>query len=487
MLQEQSYRAQNNPDGGAPNRTAVGLGLGNPHFTDTYSQLTQLYTNQFQNIQQQMDGLQIAYENAVSEAIQNNDMTKVKSLQKTYETNMSTLVSANTQTYTDLVDLYKSAGGYQMTMESAQREAITSAYEGTASEPLARSVSTAIDNAGMSMVNKLLLREGVANQTVDLAPTLQYLQKFKDDGGILARLGIVTQKFGGVNTSKMASLASEMNDISAGQFTKNVATATTSTEAETILNGLIDARKAGGVGGVGATLKIENFFGKTENLSKLKELENDLSALKKYKDININILGEVYGAAEVAAITKDAKYFNALNKNNKITYTQTFDTYYNMIGSHEFDQMYISWAAGDGKNEKDKSPTGYVAWLARQATELQKQQDALNGGGDDGGAGDPQASFLDDIVKGIRDTLNWQQKLTLGWDASKKAIKDFFKSGKTGFVGLMENLTGQRVQDTLMQQLLGLTKEDYEAHKSELIDQYGKLTEFGNKFKGLIN
>jgi hypothetical protein len=242
---------------------------------------------------------------------------------------------------------------------------------------------------------------------------------------------------------------------------------------------MLSAGQASGVGGPNALNKIQNFYG--TNLDELKKFNSELDELKSKKDITLTVVGEVFGAEEVAAITKDAKYFKALNKNNKITYAQTFDTYYNMIGTHEFDQMYISWAAGDGKNEKDKSPTGYVAWLARKATELKKQQDALNSDNGDGTGGDPQASFLDDIVKGIRDTLNWQQKLTLGWDASKKAIQDFFKAGKTGFNGLMEKLTGQRVQDTLMQQMLGLSKEDYEAHKSELIDQYGKLTKFGQQ------
>ena len=446
---------------------------------------TTLVGNQLQNIQQQMDGLTIDYTNAMDEAIKNGaSQKKIKELTDAYTSTINSFGESQAEMYSGLVDNYKKAkdaGYYNYTMSNAQNDAITAAYKDTIQAGQAEEVKSLINSMNATDTTKLVIREAVANQSMQLGDIQQYLSKYGNDAKMMSRLGIVTGKFGGNIASNTAMLSSEMNTITANQFSKNVASSNDYIAAQNLVNGMIDARKAGGVGGAGATLKIENFFGKSENLAKLKELENDLSALKKYKDINIEILGKVYGAEEVAAITKDAKYFNALNKNNKITYTQTFDTYYNMIGSHEFDQMYISWAAGDGKNEKDKSPTGYVAWLARQATELQKQQDALNGGLDGNAGGEVQASFLDDIVKGIRDNVKGSQQLTLGWTASKKAIQDFFKTGMQGFNGLTQMMTKNKVQDTLMQQMLGLSKEDYEAHKAELVDKYGKLTKFGEQ------
>jgi len=446
---------------------------------------TTLVANQLQNIQLQMDGLTIDYTNSLDEAIKNGSSpSKIKQLTDSYNSTINTLAQSQTDIYNNLVQNYKDAkdaGYYNYTMSNAQNEAITSLYKDTNQAGQAEEVKKLINSMNAADTTKLIIREAVANGTMQLSDIQQYLTEYGNDAKMMSRLGIVTNKFGGNIASQTAMLSSGMNATSANDFSKNIALSKDYSAAQNTLNAIIEARKAGGVGGVGATAKIENFFGKSENLAKLKELGDDLSALKKYKEINIKILGKVYGAAEVAAITKDAKYFNSLNKDNKITYTQTFDTYYNMIGSKEFDQMYISWAAGDGKNEKDKSPTGYVAWLARQATELQKQQDALEGGGGGGGGGEVQASFLDDVVKGIRDNVNGSQKLTLGWTASKKAIQDFFAAGAKGFAGLTQMLTKNKVQDTLMQQMLGLSKEDYEAHKSELVDQYGKLTKFGEQ------
>jgi TP901 family phage tail tape measure protein len=446
---------------------------------------TTLVGNQLQNIQLQMDGLTVDYTNSLDEAIKNGSSpSKIKQLTDSYNSTINTLAQSQTDIYNNLVQNYKDAkdaGYYNYTMSNAQNDAITSLYKDTNQAGQAEEVKKLINNMNAADTTKLVIREAVANGTMQLADIQQYLTEYGNDAKMMSRLGIVTNKFGGNVASQTAMLSSEMNQTSANDFSKNIALSKDYNTAQNTLNAIIEARKAGGVGGVGATATIENFFGKSENFAKLKELGDDLSALKKYEEIDITVLGKVYGADEVAAITKDAKYFKGLNKNNKITYTQTFDTYYNMIGSHEFDQMYISWAAGDGKNEKDKSPTGYVAWLARQATELQKQQDALNGGGDGNGGGEVQASFLDDVVRGIRDNVKGSQRLTEGWTASKKAIQEFFKTGMQGFNGLAQMMTKNKVQDTLMQQMLGLSKEEYEAHKAELVDKYGKLTKFGEQ------
>jgi len=440
-----------------------------------------LVSNNIQNIQQQMDGFSIDLDNALADARNNNDEKRIKTLLTLQKETMNTLNDRMKAQYQLLIDSMNNGDVSFGDLNNASNTAIDNAYKGTAQEPQASTVKTLVENVDLSNANELAIKLAIANKSLDLSATQQYFNTFGNNSTMLARLGVTTQKFGGTLASQMASATGDMSASTAAHFTSGVAKSKTYEDANNLVSGMLSARQAAPVGGPNAIKHIEDFYG--SHLGELKKFNSELTELKNTKTITLPIIAKIYGAKEVAAMTKDAKYFNSLNKNNRIIYTQTFDTYFNMKADPEFIADWKVWQKGNGSEETDKTKEGYARWLARQATEQAKMNDALNGGANDGGKDTPQASFLDDIVKGIRDTINWRQKLTTGWTASKKAIEDFFKAGKTGFNGLMEKLTGQRVQDTLMKQMLGLSKEDYEAHKAELVDQYGKLTKFGQQIQ----
>jgi len=392
--------------------------------------------SQLENVQMQMDGLYIDYQTAMDEAIKNNDTNRIYFLNKKYKAGLNLLTKSSIDAYDSLISLYNSAGPNSGSVMDAQKAAIDAAFKGTTQEKQATQVKDLIDGLkNTSNINKLVLEASVANKSLDLNAAQTYLNKYQGDSTMVARLGTTIRNLGGTAGSDMAMLASEMNKTSANQFTKNIALAKNPLEAQTRLNAMMDVRRGGGVGGPGATENIENFFGKNINLGKLTAFENHINALRNSKEITLPVIAKIYGAQELSQMTADAQYIKSLNKDNKIVYTQTFDTYYNMIGDPKFYDQYTSWKNGEGKNIKPNDIVAYVRWLARQATEAAKVMSSINpAGGNGGNGGTPESSFLDAIVKTKRDIFDFKQALTTGFDASKAAIDKFKITGANGLM-----------------------------------------------------
>jgi TP901 family phage tail tape measure protein len=108
-----------------------------------------------------------------------------------------------------------------------------------------------------------------------------------------------------------------------------------------------------------------------------------------------------------------------------------------------------------------------------------------------GGGGTPK-SFLDDIVKGLRDTANAQTRVTEGFNASLRAITAFSKAGVAGLNGLSSQLRRAGASEPFIDLILGMDPKDWEREKRRLFNfnadgTVADLTAAGRAVQDAIN
>ena len=272
-----------------------------------------------------------------------------------------------------------------------------------------------------------------------------------------------------------------------------VSQAKTSTDAENILK-FVEA--AGTLGGVMQTdilvdvgLKDKNVMTDVQDM--LDTLDtNEVTTVEKA----INLIPNIINEGELQNFSSE--YFNSLgNETQQETYVRTISLIMEipdpeLVASADFQ----AWMGENGyKYPGDISlatlKSLYAEATAQTVTEANpvdvapKNKKSKTGGGGGGGV---QASFLDDIVSKMKQFVSISIPYTEGWDASRKAMENFFESGKIGYNGLSQTLLSAGANLTLIDAILGMSPEEYNKYIGQIFNG-NKLTAFGRQMQKALN
>ena len=164
-----------------------------------------IISNNLQLIQQQMDAFSIDIDNAITDATNNNQQSRLKTLFKLQKTTMnefSNQLQNNMQILQDSVN--KGYITYE-DLKNAQNTALDNAYKGTAQETQAATVKELINNAPATDISKIFIREALSNKSFDLSAFQSFYNNFANIPEMIDKLGNITKKFGGTLASQFAT------------------------------------------------------------------------------------------------------------------------------------------------------------------------------------------------------------------------------------------------------------------------------------------
>jgi hypothetical protein len=213
---------------------------------------------------------------------------------------------------------------------------------------------------------------------------------------------------------------------------------------------------------------------------------DEIKALPKGK-LSIDIVqnAKIMNPEEMAILRDDATYFNSItSREGQQIYLEYVSILAGTVESN--DPGFKAWLAAEGQQYAGQgayAQTKYIQWLAQRATTnligdntfvSTPETKTTSGSG-------PSASWLDDYVKGVRDLTDASQGLTVGYAASAKALDAFAKKGsdfKNKFAGMANNLYAAGISQDIIDNILGMPKEEAEKEMKRFFDKNGKITEF---------
>jgi TP901 family phage tail tape measure protein len=245
-----------------------------------------------------------------------------------------------------------------------------------------------------------------------------------------------------------------------------------------------------------------------EDLEALRGNLKEVDELIKNGDFNMEKLLTLDLDIDEAAfdvLKENAEFFDKLPANQKKVFTSVFLSVLDSIDAEDVDnemRRRASEAGGFGSayyQSMKNDPMGEDKVKAELAIERAKLfTDLLN---IDGGSGTPQkpagdggkkqTSFLDSMVKKVRDLFKATQKLTTGWADSKKALQGLNTElggniGKLfGGEGLSEKLRNAGVAESLIPGLMDLRDTDPKKFAELFVG--GKISGGLNEFGQLAN
>jgi hypothetical protein len=217
-----------------------------------------------------------------------------------------------------------------------------------------------------------------------------------------------------------------------------------------------------------------------ENPEKMLEFQQNITDLKNVQGatFDITVAQKILGPDLAKSLGEKSvgAFFKKYNKQNKIVFLSQFQQTMTMLQEGDVDMIksYNAWNASNGMK---KSYVDYAAW---QSDRTVTSQGVDNTGVSSGQTSatekqGPDPSFLDPYVESLRNASNFQQKLTVGFAASLKALRGQ-EGALTKFAGLAMRLKSSGADTNFIQAVLGGSQEDID----KIINRTtGKLTKAG--------
>jgi hypothetical protein len=426
---------------------------------ETNKQLLDSYDLQFQTKHQQL--------------LDQGKITEAAKLEQAYLEKRNKLTTQIAESQKTLVDQYNKEEGLQQALMDGAKKATDAKYKDNANElaylDVARKMTDDLKNAGNINAGQAYLIE-LKMASGDLPPSqarglLEYMTDNKD---MAPKVMSIITKFSGQESSQAAQVLAMLNDPGAKKdFIQRVSLQPTSEAAKRFLDVMSNVAQADGILDIDMQVGYYSRVGAAKN-SVMKDFEdiND-AAPKTQTEINKIVSQTTYTSEGSAQEYMD--YVTKLKPNEQKTYTKVISQVMNVdvtttITSEDFQKwLGESWTDSSGVER------GGLRWAnASQPQQLSRYADdrasqTVQTGIDlstatapvastsSGSGNEPQASFLDEVVKSYRDVFNWQQKTTIGFTKSKAAIDKF---AVTGFNGLMPKLAAAGVGPELMRAII---------------------------------
>ena len=181
------------------------------------------------------------------------------------------------------------------------------------------------------------------------------------------------------------------------------------------------------------------------------------------------------------ALRQDQEYFDSLPPEQQKVYLQNMKVMFSMQGDPTMQAQYQNWlnettgtVGGTSlKGNKGRSFGDYVIAQTNKVSAAAGKEPGVVKDGNGAGDTTPIASSpLDGLLKQVRDVRKGSTKVTKGFDASFKSLDKMFGGTKTikAFDGIENQLRGLGAGEDLIELIIGMDPEDYEAQKNKLFN-----------------
>jgi TP901 family phage tail tape measure protein len=438
---------------------------------------------------QLLDSLELDYEKRIKVAEAAGNAAKAERLQNEYITARQKLLNKTAETQQQISDSF-AASDYQDQLLSGAEKVVTKKYKGTAQEDLA---TIAIENLRSSVTDKgqrynLLLDLGT---TIDPDSMLLLTSLVKNDADVMQKAFDIRTNLTGTGLAQVLQVSrmfvdenGKSNKKMQAEFVTKMSTVK-GEKAEQLLQMYSELGRMNS-NWIDATVLVD-FVSKRPDVEKA--LMEDIEEIKnlKPKMLTVDIVqrASILNEQAMDVLRDNEKYFSTIKTKAEqqiyLSYVATFS------GTMNFeDPNFLAWLSSP--ENKDGAKADIVGWgmytdfVARRAVNDRILVDNTVGAGNqNNNGGGPSASWLDDYVKGVRDLTDASQKLTVGYSASQKALEAFAKKGssfKNMFSGLTNNLFAANVSQDIIDNILGMPKEEAEKEMKRFFDSSGKATKF---------
>jgi hypothetical protein len=423
-----------------------------------------------ENSTQMLDSLQIEYERRIDVARAAGDTTKELELQAELEKNKAKLLADQAVLNRDILKNFKSQSQeIKDAMLTGADKAITTKYKGTAQEDLASLASSKISDSGFSQEKQYVLKMKLASGEFSPQTINTLFEKFGNNSEQFNKVLEISYKFGGKFAAQAVEITQMMTKNQAKKFMVDIY-AKDPASAERYLNFF------GGLGGLGVINDVKvafDFFQKNpEEAQKIADFQAEVNKNKSKMTVEYAVSIKGMDPAEIDALKADADYFNKLDPVQQKTFLTTLATQVKLEGDADQIALYKNWAkTADGKG---KTMRDFSIWNAEHVTDSGLVTSAFNASSDSPSTPTgPTASPLDELIKKTRDLSKATQGLTVGWDASMKAMNALFMDAKGKvkgltplkgtdlFNGLENNMRKGGLGQGAIDFLTGLSPEDY--------------------------
>jgi TP901 family phage tail tape measure protein len=438
-----------------------------------------------------LDSLQLDYEKRIDAARAAGDTARADELQNKYITDRQGLLDQNVKTMNQIEASFKNSS-YQDQLLSGAEKAIGKKYKDTAMEDIA---AAALSNLQANVGDKTqrYQLEMLLNTTVDPMAMLMLTDLMATDASVIDKAINISTNLTGTGLNEILGLSNLFVDPN-GQLNKTVQTnfitkMSTITDGEQSQNLIELYRELGRMSGDPSinVPVIVDYVSKNPTMeTKLMNDIDEIKALPKGK-LSVDIVqnAKIMNPEEMAILRDDATYFNSItSREGQQIYLEYVSILSGTVESN--DPGFKAWLAAEGQQYSGQgayAQTKYVQWLAQRATTNLIGDNAFvttPSPKTTGGSG-PSASWLDDYVKGVRDLTDASQALTIGYAASGKALDAFAKKGssfKNALAGLSNNLYSAGISQDIIDNILGMPKEEAEKEMKRFFDKNGKITQF---------
>ena len=418
--------------------------------------------NSLDQNKQILDSFELQYQKKHELLIEQGKINEAVKLENKYYEARDKLLKATQGNKQDIIDNYLNnikndselAGAYKTGVENQ----INKIYKNTNFSEMSQLAIDEINNSSLlNDSSKMSLSLSLEDKTLNPENIISLIDMFNTQDKMDAFLNIDT-KFGSTFSSQAFQVMSGFVD-SAGNLMPELQTkfmlelsTKSSKDATKLLNTFTTLTSFGNVIPTDISVKVfEN------SPTKITELQKVIDGVNNQKGkISFDIATKILGGEKLSEFSKQAKIFNGLSEAGRRVFIAAYQTELSLKGDPKQMQAFELWQA----DHPGMGPADYPIFAGTQAEKIAKTGIDLTTSLDGGASTEattPQASFLDQIVKGYRDAFSWQQKLTVGFTKSKAAIDGFMVRG---FNGLAMQLAKAGVGSDAIQAILDAPQEE---------------------------
>ena len=437
---------------------------------------------------QLLDSLELDYEKRIKVAQAAGDTAKAERLQNQYIEDRQKLLTENAKTQKQISDSF-AASEYQDALLSGAEKVVTKKYKGTAMEDVATIATESIKSSVSDKTQRyeLLLDLGT---TIDPGAMLLLTSLAADNKDVIQKAMDIRTNLTGTGLAEVLQISNMFTDEN-GKADKKMQTefitkmSVAKGEQADMLLQLYSELGRMNANWLDATVIVDII---SKDPTKEKALMEDIQEIKelKPKRLTVDIIqkASILDTKAMDVLRENEAYFSTIKTKAEqqiyLSYVATLSGTVNIT-----DKNFLAWLSSpDNKDGAKADLPGwrkYTDWVARRAVNERILVDNTLGANQGGTGSGPSASWLDEYVKGTRDLTDSSQELTVGYSASGKALDAFAKKGdafRNRFAGLSNNLYAAGISQDIIDNILGMPKEEAEKEMKRFLDKNGKVTEF---------
>jgi TP901 family phage tail tape measure protein len=463
-----------------------------------------------QQQQEMLDSLQLQYEQRIQIAQAAGDTAEADRLSQEYIEGRSAIIAKGAEARATLVDAFtnadfatKGAMGRSLDTAIEQQYADNPLMQGIAVEARNQVVAGTADTAAGNEL-EYSLKLALADTNVDPQQILNLMNTFKEGQGVIEGYINVQNNLGSADGNRSLQLMNMFVDKDGNPVTEHQASFMANLEvmdqaqATKYLDMMQEVSKVEGIKELDYVMEFylenpEEGYKVLDQINKVKEAAGE-------GPITLTMIQELIGGQVADIVAQNQAYFDSLDKNQQVVYTQTLLTIYETRGTPEYKGQLQNWLTETGQSGKWKKDgklsdterklmdefDAAQAYKATEATpktqksEVEVQDTAPSGGG----GGGRQGSVLDDLLQKLRRIQIATIGLTEGWKGARLALDNLFPGGGSNspFEGIEQQMRRLGAKEDLITMIAGMDPEEFQKRKNELFtfDGAGNIVGFRN-------